>query len=241
MAKIKLGALISDIRGSVGGQTIQNSSSGLVLKTKPNMGKSIKPFTTASFPGLNYSQTIRKSAFSEFSSLWNNISSQSQANWNYFAANNPYKSSKSGSYVYTGRDYFIAFHVRMRLHASIFFNIILDPYFDSSPPLRSEMAYEIIGGNLFAVATIFPSSGVWRGFVYFSSFYNSSGAAARSNWRYVLVQQGNSDRSAVFLPISQGFITAPVSGQYQKVGIKMHNPASGQIAAKQIFLAQYNL
>ena len=97
MAKIKLGALISDVRGSIGGMSFQGSSNGLILKTKKMRGK------TNSVLG-NRSRLF----FSYLSNTWASMSVADKARWEEIAQVTPWPSNKQAAAKLSGRMYFIS-------------------------------------------------------------------------------------------------------------------------------------
>ena len=97
MAKIKLGALISDVRGSLGGMTIQATSSGLVMKNK-NMRKRTS----------GEGNFITKTHFLALSNFWANYSEEQKNKWQYVADNSPYVNIYGRKVQTSGRNYFMA-------------------------------------------------------------------------------------------------------------------------------------
>jgi len=98
MAKIKLGALITDISGSVAGMTFQKSSSGLIMRSKP-VNKFKPSITPNKYP----------SYFSVLLSKWNEFTDVQKEKWNYVAANSPYRTYRNNNVQISGRMYFIAY------------------------------------------------------------------------------------------------------------------------------------
>jgi len=97
MAKIKLGALVSDVRGSIGGMCFQGSSNGLILKTKKMRGKT-------NSVGGNRSRLY----FSYLSNTWASMSVADKARWDEIAQVTPWPSNKPSAAKISGRMYFIS-------------------------------------------------------------------------------------------------------------------------------------
>jgi len=102
MANIKLGMIITDIQGSVGGSTFRRTPRGVILYNK--QGTQIKSaFATAS----------RKNQLGNVFAAWQNLSAEEQTYWNEQATLYPQK-NKFGSDVYlTGRQFFTKLSAQM--------------------------------------------------------------------------------------------------------------------------------
>ena len=102
MANIKLGLIITDIQGSVGGSTFRRTPRGVILYNK--QGTQIKSaFAAAS----------RKNQLGNVFSAWQNLSPGEQKYWNDQATLYPQK-NKFGSDVYlTGRQFFTKLSAQM--------------------------------------------------------------------------------------------------------------------------------
>lgn len=102
MANIKLGLIITDIQGSVGGSTFRRTPRGVILYNK--QGTQIKSaFAAAS----------RKNQLGNVFAAWQNLSPSVQTYWNEQATLYPQK-NKFGSVVYlTGRQFFTKLSAQM--------------------------------------------------------------------------------------------------------------------------------
>lgn len=102
MANIKLGMIITDIQGSVGGSTFRRTPRGVILYNK--QGTQIKSaFAIAS----------RKNQLGNIFSAWQNLDLSVKTYWNEQAALYPQK-NKFGSEVYlTGRQFFTKLSAQM--------------------------------------------------------------------------------------------------------------------------------
>ena len=133
MAKIKLGAFITDVRGSVGGMTFQGSSSGFILRNKPKYNVS--------------SQRINKSSLSYMSQLneiWRTLSQSDKKKWQYLATNAPYVSGRKKVVKANGRLYFIAFNMFTIRPWTTFWPIKTSPsgYLVSAPSINPEIYWD---------------------------------------------------------------------------------------------------
>ncbi len=78
MARIKLGSIVTDLSGSAGGHTIQNSRSGFILRNKPQIAYSLTP---AQYSIRSINKTMQAG--------WRSLSNQSRKAWNDYATNTP--------------------------------------------------------------------------------------------------------------------------------------------------------
>lgn len=154
MANIKLGMIITDIQGSVGGSTFRRNPRGVILYNK--QGTQIKSaFAPAS----------RKNQLGNIFSAWQNLSQSEQTYWNNQAALYPQK-NKFGSDVYlTGRQFFTKLSAQMlpaqepvqtsplddRLSTSILRNIACIP---ASNELT--IAFDTAIVNFFVFVSVYP-------------------------------------------------------------------------------------
>lgn len=154
MANIKLGLIITDIQGSVGGSTFRRTPRGVILYNK--QGTQIKSaFAPAS----------RKNQLGNVFSAWQNLSPSEQTYWNNQATLYPQK-NKFGSDVYlTGRQFFTKLSAQMlptqepvqtsplddRLSTSILQNIACIP---ASNELT--IAFDTTIDNFFLFVSVYP-------------------------------------------------------------------------------------
>ena len=102
MANIKLGLVITDIQGSVGGSTFRRTPRGIILYNK--QGTQIK----SAFAGAS-----RKNQLGNVFASWKNLSAREQTYWNEQATLYQQK-NKFGSVVYlTGRQFFTKLSAQM--------------------------------------------------------------------------------------------------------------------------------
>jgi len=75
MARITYGALITEIKGSVGGFTFQKNASGTIIRSRPSMNKK-----------KTSKQTIQQTSFFSFLSKYSNLTLAQKNLWSAFAA-----------------------------------------------------------------------------------------------------------------------------------------------------------
>ena len=127
MAKIKLGALISDISGSTGGTTFCKGKSGFIMKNKCNNNNTKNSKTSNNLSVNNYLQYI-----------WDSLTSTQKNNWDKWVKFKN-KTINSNDYKFlTGREAFIKFNFYCQVFNK---SIIYNPgYFDTS---ASDVSFSI--------------------------------------------------------------------------------------------------
>jgi len=104
MAKVKLGAIIADTRGSIGGHTLKWSRAGHVLTMKPAPPKRLTP-----------KHTTITANFATFSKRWwSSLSVSQRDDWRDLATANPRPDLWGDEYPLTGHALFISLNLRLR-------------------------------------------------------------------------------------------------------------------------------
>jgi len=96
MANIKLGLFITDIKGSVGGHTLQKSKQSLILRSKPRQKKADSS-----------NQSAVKSAVATTSIAFRALSSANRALWQVYAKSTTFLNSFGDVYSPTARNIFM--------------------------------------------------------------------------------------------------------------------------------------
>lgn len=96
MARITYSALVTEIKGSIGGTTFQSNAYGFTVKNKPNI---VKPNTPL--------QKVQQVYFSAAAKLWASISQSTRDSWDTWASNNPQYAKNNPTSVLTGQAVFI--------------------------------------------------------------------------------------------------------------------------------------
>lgn len=114
MARIKLGSIVTDLSGSAGGHTIQNSRSGFILRNKPQIAYSLTP---AQYSIRSINKTMQAG--------WRSLSNQSRKVWNYYATNTPVFNRSGEKHPLSGHSLWIKYqfvylfnHLPFLLHPS---------------------------------------------------------------------------------------------------------------------------
>jgi hypothetical protein len=102
MANIELGAIITDIQGSVGGSTFRRTPRGLIMYNK--QGTQIKSA---------FAKASRKNQLGVIFSTWQNLSEETKEYWNYQATLYPQKNKFGGDVYLSGRQFFTKLSAQM--------------------------------------------------------------------------------------------------------------------------------
>lgn len=112
MARVTYGAMITDIKGSVGGFTFQSNKSGTIVRLKPTMSKISTPI-----------QTLAQSGFSSFLAAWQQLTLSQQVAWNDFADLHTRSNAYGEVKVLTGANWYMSINYnRQRMGLSILDN-----------------------------------------------------------------------------------------------------------------------
>ncbi len=96
MARIIYGAIITDIKGSIGGITFQKNGSGTIARLKPRKTKT-----------NTQKQRDQQPRLKEVQRNWNELSLTNKMSWNYFASVNKKIGLDGNEKVLTGYQWFI--------------------------------------------------------------------------------------------------------------------------------------
>jgi len=104
MASIKMGAIVTDIKGKLGGHVFQKGNQSRVLKTG---GK----------PRVNKTATVidKEAMLSELRSSWNALTAAQRLNWGFAAKNFPFKNQFGDTILYGGYQFFLKLNVNRQL------------------------------------------------------------------------------------------------------------------------------
>lgn len=105
MARIRLGVLVSDIRGSIQGSTFQRTNSGLVLKS---IGKKVNRLTDSSL--------VVRSIMNNAQIEWLNIGNDNRDIWKSFANYSKVKQKNSSEFILNGQQLFIKINTLRKLY-----------------------------------------------------------------------------------------------------------------------------
>jgi hypothetical protein len=196
VARVLLGALASDVRGSVGGATFQRSANGLTLKAKTSP---VNPRTT--------SQSSNRSAMFYLQTLWLALTADQRTAWSHWAQFQNLSTGQLNTSRMSGQQAFMQIN-RYRLMTGK--TVISDPVFTPYNLPSSSIEFQSSGATMNIV---FPSQTNGEAYVplVFSSFVLSPGRTSRPHGvRFVALDNvtGNITWLAT-LPYTQLFGTLP--------------------------------
>jgi len=101
MARVKYGAIVTDIKGKIGGTVFQGSKTGGVMKNNTAAAKSAGNggSTTKADAGR---VTLPKRNMTEIASTWKTLSAADRASWNLAAPNFPFIDKYGNAYTASG-------------------------------------------------------------------------------------------------------------------------------------------
>lgn len=118
MARIKLGALITEMSGSIGGFSVQKNHYGTSLKVKNNPIRSI-----------SQSQSMRRGEISSLIPLWQNLTEAQRLQWNNYTSYNRQTAKNNSDSLLSGYNLFLKYNV-LRLYAGL--EVVLTPTYGLS-------------------------------------------------------------------------------------------------------------
>ena len=126
MARIKFGALVESIRGSIGGTTFQSSAYGFTVKAKSNIAKpnSIR-------------QQQRKISMQSISRAWRSLTSANRLSWDVYASLFVVPSKLNKDSNLNGYNYFLKYN--LLLFPEGIPSILADPTVSTSSYLADEV------------------------------------------------------------------------------------------------------
>ncbi len=137
MARIKLGAFITEISGSLGGQSIQKNRSGISLKTKVN-----------NVDQATHAQLEQRSIMLAVQNAWRSLSDEQRKAWHFSIDFFKAISFKDSSVQLSGRELFIRWNI---LLLTAGFSIVQNPDFESSYEIDSDFSLYADDFSFFAV------------------------------------------------------------------------------------------
>lgn len=135
MARVTYGALVTDIRGSLGGTTFQRNKYGSSAKNKSNPGNSGTTFQTGIRQAVRY-----------VTQLWSQLSETDRNLWNSFATTYPQPVKNNPSVNMSGYAVFLKFNVLWYMRVGYTANT---PSFTLSTLPTISPTIQLSGGFLF--------------------------------------------------------------------------------------------
>lgn len=167
MALIKLGSIVTDLAGSAGGSTIQNSRAGYILRNKPTP---CNPDTSKQF--------LIRSKIQYLQRAWINLNDQQRQEWNEFPKWANQHTKANSQVLLNGHDLFLKFQLFRLLYGQPLLSTILyRPWPDV--PLFSSLyislpQFIISFSKSFSKFTYFPVIKLSKPFSIHKSFRSST-------------------------------------------------------------------
>lgn len=200
MARVKFGAIVSDISGSVGGLVFQRSQYGNSLRTKP-------------FPSPNYSDSSfnRKAALLKLQFIWRYMNDEQKRAYQTFMSFRPTYVKRNASSLLSGYNLFLKYGL-VSLAAgqvpqtSIKFNI---PELNLGPP----SAYRLGSDFWLDIGTNLPASD-FDILALFSKPFSRNTFIADSQLRVIPTQSFSGTKVKFGYPYVQRYINLPQIGDW---------------------------
>lgn len=220
MARVTYGALVTEIKGSIGGSTFQSNAYGFTMKNKPNM---VKPNTE--------DQERSKLIFSVATKSWVSMSSSGRTNWNTFANTYPQYAKNNPSSQLSGYAAFV------KWHAAYFLGYGVDSPVDTSP-VTTMPAIDTVTCTLVNAASVLTlnldwvnGGEDWSDNIYITRAFLESQNFVGTQARF-LVRKTNSDDSvnvtALYTALFGGL---PAVGRKVNLIHQLFNESGGKVLA----------
>ena len=184
MARIKYGALIESISGSIGGTTFQTNRYGFSIRSKPAASKPNSP-----------SQNVRKSTMSTVQQAWIALSDSERSSWNTYASTFPRATRKNINSNLNGFNYFTAYHLIRQLANG---TIVANP--SGAQQTQSFDGTFIIedSGVLTWDEDVTLSGGNWNAFLFMSRPVTATTQARKNRLRFIIARDDTASFEQVF-------------------------------------------
>jgi hypothetical protein len=150
MATVKYGALVTEIRGSIGGTTFQKNAYGQTIKNKAILVR----------PNSERQENV-KNIFSAAVKAWRAFSDAARGNWNTFATNFPQFTKKDDTVTLTGFNAFVKWQSALYLGAG-FGSLPQGTPVTSLPALdTANPTLEYVGASLELIQNFVTADGTW--------------------------------------------------------------------------------
>jgi hypothetical protein len=213
MARVKYGAVIQDISGSVGGHTFQTNAYGATMRTKPKPPKSIST-----------SQSARRAALLAVQAAWAGMSTADKSLWDLFGSFKYQGAKKNTGSILSGYNLFLKYNlIRYQFAGTI---LTTFAYTAVSP---SSYASKLIKGTsylYYAPTPLTPDSSLMIG-IYLSTktrILNRFDKASVRFIRAITFVSGNADLTAYYLAVFGALPSVADYLQLKEVIISLTSP-----------------
>lgn len=223
MARVIYSALVTEIKGSVGGTTFQRNAYGFTIKNKPAM---INPKSDR--------QNRSKKYLSITTQYWRQLTDSSRASWAAFANTYPQYSKHNSNSQLSGFAVFVKWHTAKFLSVDAVNALIEFPSFVVPASASATFTLRSNAERLFADFEIATGGNTWSHLISISRPVDASQRFVGSSLRYlytVLYMSDNVDITNLYVAM-YGLVPQP--GQILNVGIKSFMKLGGLVQATQL-------
>lgn len=157
-ASVKYGAIVTDLKGKVGGQTFQGGAAGGQLK---NSSRPVKAITGQSkLNGSSYTRVIEtKSNLATVASAWRGLDDSQRLSWLTGAVNFPFKNKYGNLYTPSGFQLFMSVNTNLLAVGIAYrFDCPTPPILHATPEIL--MAYDTSTPGALYLNTVVPADSV---------------------------------------------------------------------------------
>lgn len=220
MARITYSALVTEIRGSIGGTTFQKNAYGFTVKNKANI---IKPDSVL--------QNIQKRAFNQAIRGWILATATQRTAWNSFAITFPIFAKHNPSSTLTGYAYYIKYNVARIIGGQ---NVLQDPGTDVGQQTEFTTMFIVTAGvpdlTLEYITTV--SSTEIALLHYLTPLNQLTQNFVGSKTRFMGKSLASDSSLDITAKYAQAFGSFPVDGNRYIWDIVEYNESTGHIFAK---------
>jgi len=191
MARVKYGALITEIAGSIAGTTFQKNRYGFTIKQKPTM---VRPQRT--------SQLGRQQSMRALQTAWFALTDADRAAWNTYAATYPRPTRLDSSSFLNGYNYFCSYHLLRSLHDTV---IVTQPTGAQETMDDIEIILTEVDPALNLSGGVTISGGSWVVLLFISRVVSTTIYKQKSKLRFI------------FSAISSGSLIADIASEYTAI------------------------
>jgi len=227
MARIVYSALVTSIRGSIGGTTFQNNAYGFTIKNKPNV---IRPNTP--------NQELRKLALSRAVKSWAGLSDAERSDWNTWAAANPQFAKHNQSSVLSGYAVFTRSMVFLMIGTGLSAVIVTAPSYTIIPLDTVTWTVSDAGQPFTITSDWVIGDGSLQALVYATRQFLGSQTFIGSAGRFIIELSTTDATTNIGSEYAAIFGREPALAESFWLSWVLYNPLNGQVFARSNQLLQ---
>jgi hypothetical protein len=222
MARIKYSALVTEIKGSIGGTTFQSNAYGYTIKNKPRQVK----------PKSQY-QNRSKLYLAAAAQQWNYLGSSSRGEWDAWAAANPQYAKNNPSAVLSGFAVFVRVCQQIFLRSGDISDVTVSPSYTIYAVDTPTFTLTRDGGVLTLAYSWVLGETHNRANVFMSQPYKPTVNFAGTRTRFIKNIQTDSDSNDIASEYSSLFGSLPAVGDKIFVDNVQYDQSNGMVYARQ--------